>query len=76
MCEEYSSGKTNLEKQKAARFLNGFGISLGSFKDERDGNEYKTITIGTQTWMIEPLRYVESDGLCSLDKCVYGTLLR
>ena len=68
--EEATRLSKEQEKQKAARFLNGFGISLGSFKDERDGNEYKTITIGTQTWMIEPLRYVESDGLCSLDKCV------
>lgn len=30
---------------------------IGSFLDERDGNEYKTITVGGQTWMAENLRY-------------------
>ncbi len=35
--------------------------TLGSsFVDSRDGNRYKSVTIGSQVWMIENLRYLPS----------------
>lgn len=34
-------------------YLTGFAQQTGTFKDPRDGKIYKTVTIGTQTWLAE-----------------------
>ena len=48
-----------------------YTVETGSVIDERDGQIYKTVTIGTQTWLAQNLNYETVNSFCYNDTASY-----
>ena len=66
-----SSGKSSSSAKSSSDSKNPDSISYGELKDSRDGKTYKTIVIGSQTWMAENLNYKMDGSYCYDDKDSY-----